>query len=172
METIMCILYLFFPDKTKNQTLAPKKDKTQDTRHKSAKQRGKPSTALLLFIILEPRTQIFTDSVCKYKSRRNTHYFGRDSFVKCSKAFIFDGLRKNLHSSFLTTHVLILNAGLDDVHGRCDEDTEGRTDTRGDEILVPSRFVIVFKLEDVVLDEGGSEEECKGARYVADECRC
>lgn len=112
---------------------------------------------------------MFTHRVSEHKSRRDTHNFRRDAFIKCSKAFILDSLHKQLHSSLVSPHIFILDSRFDDIHRRRNENTKRRADGTRDEILVPSRFLVIFEVEDVVLDEGGSKEESERARNVSNQ---
>ena len=63
--------------------------------------------------------------------------------------------------------VAVLDAGLDDVEGRGDDQRGRGAADGGDEVLRPRRRVVVVEPEDLLLGEGGAAEEGEGARRVA-----
>jgi hypothetical protein len=66
--------------------------------------------------------------------------------------------------------IAVLNAGLDDIEGRGDDERCRRTAYRRNEVLAPGRGIVVLQFEDLLFGERGAAEQGKRSRRIAGGC--
>lgn len=92
---------------------------------------------------------------------------GDETLEEGAHALVLGHVGEDAEAALGVLKVAVLDAGLDDVEGRRDDERGRGAGDGGDEVLEPAGLVVVVEAEQVLLGEGGTTEEGKGAGSVA-----
>ena len=83
-------------------------------------------------------------------------YLGNEALEETRQTLVLGHVGQDPEAALGVLKVAVLDAGLDDVEGRGDDERCRGTGDGGDEVLEPGGLVVVFEVEEVLLGEGGA----------------
>ena len=92
---------------------------------------------------------------------------GHETLKEGRWALLLDHVLDNLDTALWVIKVAVLDTGLDDIERCRDNQRRRSTSNRCDEVLEPSRLVVILKSVKVSLGERGTSEERERTRRVA-----
>lgn len=93
------------------------------------------------------------------RSISSSTYLGNETLEKAREALVLGHVGQDPEAALGVVKVAVLDAGLDDVERRGDDERGRGAGNGGDEVLEPRGLVVVLQLEQVLLGKGRTAEE-------------
>jgi hypothetical protein len=95
-------------------------------------------------------------------------HLGNQALEEGRRALVLGHVGQDTEAALGVLKIAVLDAGLDDVEGRRDDEGGRGAGDRGDKVLAPRGLVVVLELEEELLGEGGTAEELVRGRKLVD----